>query len=91
MTTSLLHRRDHVVAAARHEDVLVVEARGSRRSRWMPVAVTGAVVAAVVTSGAVTWDGSRPGGAGAGVVEPGTGPSGPVPHPQPGPVARPDR
>ncbi len=92
MTASLLHRRDHVVQTRLHDEVLVVAVPGPRRPAWVSVAVAGAVVAAVVTTGAVTWDGSGTDGAGAGVVDSsGTGPHGPVPDPQPGPVARPDR
>ena len=86
MTASLLHRRDHVVRTRPPDDVLVVEVPHPRHAARAAVA---AAVVAVVATGAVTWDGSGPGVAG--VVDSGTGTQGPVPHPQPGPVARPDR
>jgi hypothetical protein len=89
MTASLLHRRDHVVRTRLHDDEPLVEVPRARRPAWMDVAIAGAVVVAVVTTGAVTWDGS--GSDGAGVVDAGTGTQGPVPDPRPGPVARPDR
>ncbi len=91
MTASLLHRRDDVVRMRLHDDVLVVEVPHARRPGWVAVAAAGAVVAAVVTTGAVTWDGSGTARDGVGVVDAGSGPQGPVPDPRPGPVARPDR
>ena len=89
MTASVLHRRDHDVRARLHDDVLVVDVPRARRPAWAPVAVAGLVVAATVTAGAVTWDGTAPTGAGG--VQSGPGADGPVPHPQPGPLARPGR
>ena len=80
MTALLLHRRDHVVQPR-------VEARPARRRAWLPLMVAGVVVAGVVTTAAVTWDG----GPAAGVVVVDPGQPVPVPHPQPGPLARPDR
>ena len=88
MTASVLHRRDRDVQAHLHDDVLVVDVPRARRPAWAHVVVAGLVVAAAVTAGAVTWDGTAT--TRAGVVQSGPGADGPVPHPQPGPLARPD-